>query len=80
MIKANLSNGSTTVEKENLLLTEHLSAHTGHIMPKTVHDVVVFCSRLMFWVPPGSDSLVSIELLGYVVLCPGETCRTTFHN
>ena len=65
MVRANLCNASTAVEKGNLLL-EHLSLRTGHNMPKCVTGVVVFCDRSLFSQPPESDGLVSIEMRGYV--------------
>ena len=65
MVRANLCNASTAVEKGNLLL-EHLSLRTGHNMPKCVTSVVVFCDRSLFSQPPESDGLVSIEMRGYV--------------
>jgi hypothetical protein len=69
MIKTDLRDGTTTVEKEKLL-TEHLRASTGHTMPLCIIGVVVFCNRSLFSQPPDSDGLVSnqllIEVLGYV--------------
>ncbi len=65
MIKTDLRDGTTTVEKEKLL-TEHLSARTGHTRPFSIIGVVVFCDRSLFLQPPDSDGLVSIELFGYV--------------
>ena len=65
MIKTDLRNGTTAVEKEKLL-TEHLSARTGHTRPLSIIGVVVFCDRSLFLQPPDSDDgLVSIEVLGY---------------
>ena len=65
MVRANLCNASTAVEKGTLLL-EHLSLSTGHTKPHCVTGVVVFCNRSLFSQPPESDGLVSIEMLGYV--------------
>lgn len=65
MIKTDLRNGTTAVEKEKLL-TDHLSARTGINIPHSVGGLVVFCDRSLFSQPPDSDGLVSIEVLGYV--------------
>ena len=65
MVRANLCNASTAVEKGALLL-EHLSLRTGHNMPNCVTGVVVFCDRSLFSQPPENDGLVSIEMRGYV--------------
>jgi len=65
MIKTDLRNGTTAVEKEKLL-TDHLSARTGINMPHSIGGLVVFCDRSLFSQPPDSDGLVSIEVLGYV--------------
>jgi hypothetical protein len=65
MIKADLRDGTTAAEKEKLL-TEHLSARTGHERPFSIIGEVVFCDRSLFLQPPDSDGLVSIELFGYV--------------
>ena len=65
MIKTDLCDGTTALEKEKLL-TEHLSARTGHTRPFSFIGVVVFCDRSLFLQPPDSDGLVSIELFGYV--------------
>ena len=65
MVRANLCNASTAVERQTLLL-QHLSLRTGHNMPDCVTGVVVFCDASLFSQPPGSDGLVSIEMLGYV--------------
>ena len=65
MIKTDLRDGTTAVEKEKLL-TEHLSARTGHTRPRSIIGMVVFCDRSLFLQPPDSDGLVSIELFGYV--------------
>ncbi len=64
MIKANLRDGSNPVSKGNLL-REHLMARTGYSRPNSILGVVVVCDRSLFLVPPDSDGLVSIELLGY---------------
>ena len=64
MIKTDLRDGTTAVEKEKLL-TEHLSARTGHTRPLSIIGMVVFCDRSLFLQPPDSDGLVSIEVLGY---------------
>ena len=71
MIKTDLRNGTTAVEKEKLL-TDHLSARTGINMPHSIGGLVVFCDRSLFSQPPDSDGLVSIEVLGYVQ----PTCST----
>ena len=65
MVRANLCNASTAVEKGSLLL-QHLSLRTGHNMPDCVTGVVVFCDASLFSQPPESDGLVSIEMRGYV--------------
>ena len=65
MIKTDLRNGTTAVEKEKLL-TDHLSARTGINIPHSIGGLVVFCDRSLFSQPPDSDGLVSIEVLGYV--------------
>jgi hypothetical protein len=65
MIKTDLRDGTTAVEKEKLF-REHLSARTGHNTPLCIIGVVVFCDRSLFSQPPDSDGLVSIEVLGYV--------------
>ena len=65
MIKTDLRNGTTAVEKEKLL-TDHLSARTGINMPHSIGGLVVFCDRSLFSQPPDRDGLVSIEVLGYV--------------
>ena len=65
MIKTDLRNGTTAVEKEKLL-TDHLSARTGINIPHSVGGLVVFCDRSLFSQQPDSDGLVSIEVLGYV--------------
>jgi hypothetical protein len=65
MIKTDLRNGTTAVEKEKLL-TDHLTARTGINIPHSVGGLVVFCDRSLFSQPPDSDGLVSIEVLGYV--------------
>ena len=65
MVRANLCNASTAVEKQTLLL-QHLSLRTGHNMPDCVTGVVVFCDASLFSQPPERDGLVSIEMLGYV--------------
>ena len=65
MVRANLCNASTAVEKQTLLL-QHLSLRTGHNMPACVTGVVVFCDASLFSQPPDSDGLVTIEVLGYV--------------
>ncbi len=69
MIKTDLCDGTTAVEKEKLL-TEHLSARTGHTRPFSIICVVVFCNRSLFSQLPDSDGLVSIEVLGYVRKAP----------
>jgi hypothetical protein len=65
MIKTDLRNSTTAVEKEKLL-TDHLSARTGLEIPHSIGGLVVFCDRSLFSQPPDSDGLVSIEVLGYV--------------
>ncbi len=65
IIKADLRDSTTVVEKEKLL-REHLSARTGHDMPLSIIGVVVFCERSLSSQQPDSDGLVSIEVLGYV--------------
>ena len=65
IIKTDLRNGTTAVEKEKLL-TDHLTARTGINIPHSVGGLVVFCDRSLFSQPPDSDGLVSIELFGYV--------------
>jgi hypothetical protein len=64
MIKADLRDGTTAVEKEKLF-REHLSARTGHDRPLCIIGLVVFCDRSLFSQPPDSDGLVSIDVLGY---------------
>ena len=65
IIKTDLRDGTTAVEKEKLL-REHLSARTGNNRPLSVIGVIVFCDRSLFSQPPDNDGLVSIEVLGYV--------------
>ena len=65
MVKADLCNGTTAVEKEKIL-SEHLSARTGNNRPLSVIGVAFFCDRSLFSQPPESDGLVSIEMRGYV--------------
>jgi hypothetical protein len=65
VIKADLCDGPTAVTKEKLL-SEHLSARTGHYRPLSIIGVVDFCDRSLFSQPPDSEGLVSIEVLGYV--------------
>jgi hypothetical protein len=65
MIKTDLRDGTTAVEKE-MLLKEHLGARTGHNIPHSIGGLVVFCDRSLFSQPPDRDGLVSIEVLGYV--------------
>jgi len=65
IIKTDLRNGTTAVEKEKLL-TDHLSARTGLEIPHSIGGLVVFCDRSLFSQPPDRDGLVSIEVLGYV--------------
>jgi hypothetical protein len=65
MIKTDLRDGTTSVEKEKLL-TEHLRARTGHTRPLCIIGVVVFCDRSLFSQPPDGDGLVSIAVIGYV--------------
>ena len=64
IIKTDLRNGTTAVEKEKLL-TDHLTARTGINIPHSVGGLVVFCDRSLFSQQPDSDGLVSIEVLGY---------------
>jgi hypothetical protein len=65
VIKTDLCDGPTAVEKEKLL-REHLNARTGHDRPLIIIGVVVFWDRSLFSQPPVCDGLVSIEMLGYV--------------
>jgi hypothetical protein len=65
VIKTDLCDGPTAVEKEKLL-REHLRARTGHDRPLSIIGVEVSCNRSLFSQPPDNDGLVSIEVLGYV--------------
>ena len=47
MIKTDLRNGTTAVEKEKLL-TDHLSASTEINIPHSIGGLVVFCDRSLF--------------------------------
>jgi hypothetical protein len=65
VIKTDLCDGTTAVEKQKLL-TEHLRARTGHTKPLCIVGLAVFCDRSLFSQPPDNDGLVSIEVHGYV--------------
>jgi hypothetical protein len=65
MIKTDLRYGTTAADKEKLL-TEHLSARTGHARPLSIIGMVVFCDPSLFSQPRDSDGLFLIELFGYV--------------
>jgi hypothetical protein len=65
VIKTDLCNGTTAVEKQKLL-TEHLRVCTGHTQPLCITGLAVFCDRSLFSQPPDNDGLVSIEVHGYV--------------
>ena len=64
-VRADFGHG-TNAEEKGKLLTEHLSARTGHTMPSSVTCVAVFCDTSLFSVPPDSAGLVSIAVQGYV--------------
>ncbi len=65
VIKTDLCDGTTAVEKQKLL-TEHLRARTGHTQPHCITGLAVFCDGSLFSQPPDNDGLVLIEVHGYV--------------
>jgi hypothetical protein len=75
IIKTDLRDGTTAVEKEKLL-REHLSTRIGHDRPFSIIGVVVFCDQLLFSQQPNSDGLVSIEVLDYVQASQTKTLST----
>ena len=58
--------GVSTDEKKTLLV-EHLQTRLGHLRPRAVLSVTVFCDfEMVFRLPPDGSSLISIPIVGFV--------------